>query len=133
MGDRNGKTDPCQCKHVVRRGCLLLQGQLVGIAFSFIRSFGVFSGASGVLGAISAGLAGVALDQDFASEQSQQRQERNIAGVGEGLREGGGAFGRGLLSGLTGLVHKPLAGARKDGVQGMWVGLTCLCSVALIK
>lgn len=97
----------------------VLQGQLVGIAFGFIRSFGVFSGASGVLGAISAGLAGVAFDKDFASEQSQQRQERSIAGVGEGLKEGGGAFGRSLLSGFTGLVNKPLAGARKDGVQGM--------------
>ncbi|KAK9827173.1 hypothetical protein WJX74_009221 [Apatococcus lobatus] len=106
-------------KHVIG----LIQGQLVGIAFGFIRSFGVFSGASGVLGAISAGLAGVAFDKDFASEQSQQRQERSIAGVGEGLKEGGGAFGRSLLSGFTGLVNKPLAGARRDGVQGFVQGV----------
>lgn len=40
-----------------------MQGQLVGVALSFLRNFGIFSGASGVLGALSRGVAALGTDQ----------------------------------------------------------------------
>lgn len=47
----------------------------------------------------------------------QARQARAIGGVGEGLVEGGDALAQGFVRGFTGLVTKPLAGAR-TGVGG---------------
>ena len=52
---------------------LPLQNQLMGVALSFLRNFGVLSGASGVLGALSAGVASAALDDRFAVQRAQQR------------------------------------------------------------
>ncbi len=47
----------------------------------------------------------------------QAWQARAIGGVGEGLVEGGDALAQGFVRGFTGLVTKPLAGAR-TGVGG---------------
>ena len=51
-----------------------MQGQLVGVALSFLRNFGILSGASGVLGALSSGVASAALDDRFAVQRAQQKQ-----------------------------------------------------------
>ena len=51
-----------------------VQGQLVGVALSFLRNFGILSGASGVLGALSSGVASAALDDRFAVQRAQQKQ-----------------------------------------------------------
>ena len=54
---------------------------------------------------------------------SQARQARAIGGVGEGLVEGGDALAQGFVRGFTGLVTKPLAGAR-TGVGGAHLPLS---------
>ena len=59
-------TQPCKL--------LACKGQLVGVALSFLRNFGIVSGASGVLGALSSGVASTALDDRFAVQQAQQKQ-----------------------------------------------------------
>lgn len=41
----------------------MVQGQLVSVAISFLRNFGLFSGASGILGLLSSGVAGIAGDR----------------------------------------------------------------------
>ncbi len=51
-----------------------MQGQLVGVALSFLCNFGILSGASGVLGALSSGVASAALDDRFAVQRAQQKQ-----------------------------------------------------------
>ena len=51
-----------------------MQGQLVGLAVSFLRNFGILSGASGVLGALSSGVASAALDDRLAVQRAQQKQ-----------------------------------------------------------
>ena len=98
-------------------GEFMEQGQLVGVALSFLRNFGIFSGASGVLGALSRGVAALGADQKSAEERAAARQQRAIGGVGEGLVEGGDALAQGFYRGFTGLVTKPLQGA-KAGVGG---------------
>ena len=45
-------------------------------------------------------------------------QERNIEGVGDGMVEGGAALGMGIYRGFTGLVTKPVEGAKTKGVGG---------------
>jgi hypothetical protein len=45
------------------------------VALSFLRNwFGILSGASGVLGALSGGVASAALDVRFAVQRAQQKQ-----------------------------------------------------------
>ena len=53
------------------------QGQLVGVALSFLRNFGVLSGASGVLGRLSASVAALGGGGPGAAEERlQSRQVR---------------------------------------------------------
>jgi vacuolar protein sorting-associated protein 13A/C len=94
------------------------QGQVMGVALSFLRNFGIFSGASGVLGALSASVATLAADDHYDTARAARQQERNITGVGEGLAEGGEALGAAFYRGFTGLISKPLEGAKRDGVGG---------------
>ena len=49
---------------------------------------------------------------------TQERAERNIEGVGDGFVEGSESVGRGFYRGITGLVNKPLQGARQTGLGG---------------
>ncbi|KAL3132004.1 hypothetical protein ABBQ32_14227 [Trebouxia sp. C0010 RCD-2024] len=100
-----------------------IKGQLVGVALSFLRNFGILSGASGVLGALSSGVASAALDDRFAVQRAQQKQERSIEGVGDGMVEGGAALGMGIYRGFTGLVTKPVEGAKSKGVGGFLKGV----------
>ena len=46
-------------------------------------------------------------------------QERSIEGVGDGVVEGGAALGMGFYRGFTGLVSKPIEGAKSKGVGGI--------------
>eukprot|EP00884_Botryococcus_braunii_P010316 jgi/Botrbrau1/19286/Bobra.0073s0029.1 len=99
-----------------------IQGQVMGVALSFLRNFGIFSGASGVLGALSASVATLAADD--RPDTVRVARQRNITGVGEGLAEGGEALGAAFYRGLTGLISKPLEGAKRDGVGGFVKGVS---------
>jgi len=100
-----------------------LRTQAVGAGLALVRSVDVLSSASGVLGALSDGVAGLAADESYAAERAAARGERTISGVGSGLAEGGSALGRGILRGVTGLVARPLKGALRTGVGGFVRGV----------
>ncbi len=57
-------------------------------------------------------------------------QERSIEGVGDGMVEGGAALGMGIYRGFTGLVTKPVEGAKSKGVGGA-VECTAACLVCM--
>jgi hypothetical protein len=99
------------------------RAQAVGAGLALVRSVDVLSSTAGVLGALSDGVAGLASDTTFAAERAAARGERSITGVGSGLAEGGGALGRGILRGVTGLVARPLEGALATGVAGFMRGV----------
>lgn len=112
-------------------GCAGPQGQLIGVAISFLRNFGLLSGASGALGALSAGVGALAGDEASQRQRQEARAERQIGGVGQGLVEGGAALGQGFLRGVTGLVSKPVQGAQAGGASGEGMpGLACADWVA---
>ena len=46
-----------------------------------------------------------------------------MEGLGDGLREGGEALAKGLFRGVTGLLTKPVEGAREYGVEGFVSGV----------
>lgn len=88
------------------------------VAFRFIRNFGIFSGTSGVFGALSAGVGSLAGDQEMNEERQKERRDREIGGFGAGVAEGGQSLASGFRRGFTGLVNKPLKGAQQSGVGG---------------
>lgn len=60
-----------------------MRGQLVGVALSFLRNFGVLSGASGVLGRLSASVAALGGGGPGAAEERlQSRQARSLSDTG---------------------------------------------------
>jgi hypothetical protein len=94
-----------------------IQGQVTTLALSFLRNFGLsFSGASGVLGALSAGVGSLAGDDE--KERQRERREREITGVGSMMAESGNSIASGFKRGITGLVNKPVQGAKESGVGG---------------
>jgi len=57
-------------------------------------------------------------------------QERSIEGVGDGMVEGGAALGMGIYRGFTGLVTKPVEGAKSKSFGGA-VECTAACLACL--
>ena len=56
-------------------------------------------------------------------EKAEQRASQKPATVGEGLKLGFSRAGDNIMEGLRGAVHRPLEGARKDGVSGFFKGV----------
>lgn len=55
--------------------------------------------------------------------ESMQDTKASVEGFGEGFREGAEALGKGLFRGVTGIVTKPLEGARTSGMEGFVQGV----------
>lgn len=53
----------------------------------------------------------------------KQDTKASVEGFGDGFREGAEAFGKGLFRGVTGILTKPLEGARSSGVEGFVQGV----------
>lgn len=70
---------------------------------------------------MSQGIAALSMDKKFI--QSRQRQEnKGVEDFGDIIREGGGALAKGLFRGVTGILTKPLEGAKSSGVEGFVSG-----------
>ncbi|XP_073302377.1 uncharacterized protein [Primulina huaijiensis] len=82
----------------------------------------ILGNASSALGHMSKGVAALSMDKKFM--QSRQRQEnKGVEDFGDAIREGGGAFAKGLFRGVTGILTKPLEGAKASGVEGFVQGV----------
>ncbi|KAL3505576.1 hypothetical protein ACH5RR_030958 [Cinchona calisaya] len=82
----------------------------------------ILGNASSALGHMSKGVAALSMDKKFI--QSRQRQEsKGVEDFGDVIREGGGALAKGLFRGFTGILTKPLEGAKASGVEGFVQGV----------
>lgn len=82
----------------------------------------ILGNASSALGHMSKGVAALSMDKKFI--QSRQRQEsKGVEDFGDVIREGGGALAKGLFRGVTGILTKPLEGAKASGVEGFVQGV----------
>ncbi|XP_031738035.1 uncharacterized protein LOC101213129 isoform X1 [Cucumis sativus] len=82
----------------------------------------ILGNASSALGHMSKGVAALSMDKKFI--QSRQRQEnKGVEDLGDVIREGGGALAKGLFRGVTGILTKPLEGAKTSGVEGFVQGV----------
>lgn len=51
------------------------------------------------------------------------QENKGVEDLGDVIREGGGALAKGLFRGVTGILTKPLEGAKTSGVEGFVQGV----------
>ncbi|KAG8370579.1 hypothetical protein BUALT_Bualt14G0131800 [Buddleja alternifolia] len=82
----------------------------------------ILGNASSALGHMSKGVAALSMDKKFI--QSRQRKDsKGVEDFGDVIREGGGALAKGFFRGVTGILTKPLEGAKASGVEGFVQGV----------
>ncbi|CAK7326271.1 unnamed protein product [Dovyalis caffra] len=95
---------------------------LLGQPLQLLSGVDILGNASSALGHMSKGVAALSMDKKFI--QSRQRQEnKGVEDLGDVIREGGGALAKGLFRGVTGILTKPLEGAKNSGVEGFVQGV----------
>nr|CAB3267621.1 vacuolar protein sorting-associated protein 13A-like [Phallusia mammillata] len=94
-------------------GALSLFGHTVG---------GAAGAVSKVTGALGKGIATMTMDDDFQKKRLEAKNKQP-ADVKEGLARGGKGLVMGVVSGVTGIVTKPVEGAKKEGAAGFFKGV----------
>lgn len=86
----------------------------------------LFLGAAGavskITGAMGKGLSALTFDKDYQKQRRDQLNKKP-ATMQEGLARGGKSLVMGVVGGVTGVVTKPISGARSEGFQGFFKGL----------
>ncbi|PON64877.1 Phosphatidylinositol-4, 5-bisphosphate phosphodiesterase gamma [Parasponia andersonii] len=99
-----------------------IRKDLLGQPLQLLSGVDILGNASSALGHMSKGMAALSMDKKFI--QRRQRQEsKGIEDLGDVIREGGGALAKGLFRGVTGILTKPLEGAKTSGVEGFVQGV----------
>ncbi|KAJ4843890.1 hypothetical protein Tsubulata_025940 [Turnera subulata] len=99
-----------------------IKKDLLGQPLQLLSGVDILGNASSALGHMSKGVAALSMDKKFI--QSRQRQEnKGVEDLGDVIREGGGALAKGLFRGVTGILTKPLEGAKSSGVEGFVQGV----------
>ncbi|KAG0559465.1 hypothetical protein KC19_10G107200 [Ceratodon purpureus] len=97
-----------------------LRNDLMSQPLQLLSGVDILGNTSSALGNMSKGVAALSMDKKFIRGRQKQA---NVEDLGEGIREGGEAFAKGLFRGLTGIVTKPFEGAQKSGVEGFLQGV----------
>ncbi|KAI4370200.1 hypothetical protein MLD38_018571 [Melastoma candidum] len=101
---------------------LNIRKDLLSQPLQLLSGVDILGNASSALGHMSKGVAALSMDKKFI--QSRQRQEnKGVEDIGDVIREGGGALAKGLFRGVTGILTKPLEGAKSSGVEGFVQGV----------
>ncbi|XP_059444630.1 uncharacterized protein LOC132176414 [Corylus avellana] len=130
----NTENMPVRINQRFHENVCMRQSSMISIAISNIRKdllsqplqllsgVDILGNASSALGHMSKGVAALSMDKKFI--QSRQRQEnKGVEDLGDVIREGGGALAKGLFRGVTGILTKPLEGAKTSGVEGFVQGV----------
>ncbi|XP_040904460.1 vacuolar protein sorting-associated protein 13C isoform X1 [Toxotes jaculatrix] len=77
---------------------------------------------SRITGSVGKGLAAITMDKEY---QQKRREEMNRPpkDFGESLAKGGKGLLKGVVGGVTGIVTKPVEGAKKEGAAGFFKGI----------
>eukprot|EP01129_Flabellula_baltica_P011592 TRINITY_DN510_c0_g1_i5.p1 TRINITY_DN510_c0_g1~~TRINITY_DN510_c0_g1_i5.p1 ORF type:complete len:2967 (-),score=626.80 TRINITY_DN510_c0_g1_i5:1646-10546(-) len=84
--------------------------------------YGVFNSATKITSSISKVGETLTFDKDYRREREISKQ-KEAQHVGEGLAYGVRDFGKGLWSGVSGLVTEPIKGGKKGGALGVFKGI----------
>eukprot|EP01012_Entosiphon_sulcatum_P033873 TRINITY_DN428_c0_g1_i2.p1 TRINITY_DN428_c0_g1~~TRINITY_DN428_c0_g1_i2.p1 ORF type:complete len:2501 (+),score=328.37 TRINITY_DN428_c0_g1_i2:171-7673(+) len=83
--------------------------------------YGISNAISGITSSAGKGLANLSGDDEYIRERRKMMRKKPKH-LGEGLLEGAEALGRGLYGGITGVVMRPMEGAREGGALGFMKG-----------
>uniref|UniRef100_A0A671VK31 Vacuolar protein sorting 13 homolog A n=1 Tax=Sparus aurata TaxID=8175 RepID=A0A671VK31_SPAAU len=81
---------------------------------------GIAGAASRITGAMAKGVAAITMDEEY-QQKRRETMNKQPSGLREGLTRGG--KGLGFVSGITGIVTKPIKGAQKEGAAGFFKGV----------
>ncbi|CAH8474516.1 unnamed protein product [Schistosoma turkestanicum] len=99
------------------------EGVTLGVRSLFGHAVGGAAGAvSRITGTIGKGIAALTLDEDYKRKRREQLARRPET-FGAGLAQGGRGLFMGVFHGVTGMVTKPVEGAKKEGVEGFFKGM----------
>ncbi|XP_074383059.1 uncharacterized protein LOC141724723 isoform X2 [Apium graveolens] len=97
-----------------------IKKDILGQPLQLLSGVDILGNASSALGHMSKGVAALSMDKKFI----RQRQEsKGVEDFGDVIREGGGALAKGFFRGFTGILTKPLEGAKASGVEGFVQGV----------
>lgn len=99
------------------------EGLVIGVKSLLGHTVGGAAGVvSRITGSVGKGLAAITMDKEY---QQKQREEmgRQPKDFGDSLAKGGKGFLRGVVGGVTGIITKPVEGAKKEGAAGFFKGI----------
>ncbi|XP_041840973.1 LOW QUALITY PROTEIN: vacuolar protein sorting-associated protein 13C-like [Melanotaenia boesemani] len=99
------------------------EGFVIGVRSLLGHTVGGAAGmVSKITGSVGKGLAAITMDKEY---QQKRREEMNRApkDFGESLAKGGKGLLKGVVGGVTGIVTKPVEGAKKEGAAGFFKGI----------
>uniref|UniRef100_A0A8C3JPH8 Vacuolar protein sorting 13 homolog C n=1 Tax=Calidris pygmaea TaxID=425635 RepID=A0A8C3JPH8_9CHAR len=99
------------------------EGLVIGVKSLLGHTVGGAAGVvSRITGSVGKGLAAITMDQEF---QQKRREEmgRQPKDFGDSLAKGGKGLLRGVVGGVTGIITKPVEGAKKEGAAGFFKGI----------
>lgn len=98
------------------------EGLLLGVRSMLGHTVGGMAGAvSKITGAMGKGLAALTFDKDYQRKR-QEALNKQPANLQEGLARSGKGLVMGFVDGVTGVVMKPISGAKEEGVEGFFKG-----------
>ncbi|KAJ3603606.1 hypothetical protein NHX12_028351 [Muraenolepis orangiensis] len=83
---------------------------------------GIAGAASRITGAMAKGVAAITMDEEY-QQKRREAMNKQPSGLKEGLARGGKGLVSGFVSGITGIVTKPIKGAQKEGAAGFFKGM----------
>uniref|UniRef100_H3CXZ0 Vacuolar protein sorting 13 homolog C n=1 Tax=Tetraodon nigroviridis TaxID=99883 RepID=H3CXZ0_TETNG len=99
------------------------EGFVIGVRSLFGHTVGGAAGmVSRITGSVGKGLAAITMDKEY---QQKRREEMNRPpkDFAESLAKGGKGLLKGVVGGVTGIVTKPVEGAKKEGATGFFKGI----------
>uniref|UniRef100_A0A8C5MNH3 Vacuolar protein sorting 13 homolog A n=1 Tax=Leptobrachium leishanense TaxID=445787 RepID=A0A8C5MNH3_9ANUR len=83
---------------------------------------GLAGAASRITSAMAKGVAAITMDEDY-QQKRREAMNKQPSGIKEGITRGGKGLVSGFVSGITGIVTKPIKGAQKEGAAGFFKGV----------
>ncbi|MBN3293240.1 VP13C protein, partial [Polypterus senegalus] len=99
------------------------EGFVIGVKSLLGHTVGGAAGVvSRITGSVGKGLAAITMDKEY---QHKRREEMNRQpkDFGDSLAKGGKGLIRGVVGGVTGIITKPVEGAKKEGAAGFFKGI----------
>lgn len=99
------------------------EGFVIGVRSLLGHTVGGAAGVvSRITGSVGKGLAAITMDKEY-QQKRREEMNRQPKDFGDSLAKGGKGLIRGVLGGFTGIITKPVEGARKEGAAGFFKGV----------